>query len=341
MAALDLSTAMHTLHIRPVLRRMVRDSASARNDTLTREELPIGPLKALIGDANMMGYRNLHVSGTDASRYSGLSDLLRAGRNVGMTTTVTVPASRLWDENWIRARSYVNHAIIPFSGTPRDYDRAMGRDGAFDESLEDIADLHAQGVKFGLSFTLTQDNAARIDFVVRQAVELGAAFVRITPFAARMARDAASKALKPDALERLAAALEARRLGKQAGIPVRVDLVSAAELIARKGDYVPEPPLKALAEIAQQLVVCGDGKILPLNRAVDPCLSLGNLADGPLARLAGEWLVDGRAAALAQSCDLAWHALTAGHPNLPYTWAEEVAARTLMAPKTLRINQVA
>jgi hypothetical protein len=99
--------------------------------------------------------------------------------------------------------------------------------------------------------------------------------------------------------------IEAVRLGRELGLPVHVDVVSASQLLAYREVFVPERPVQALADIAATLVVNPDGAIVPLTHEIDPALHLGNLTDGPLPELARRWLADGRADALAQACDAA------------------------------------
>ncbi len=289
-------------------------------------------LHRCLDDAHALGYRDLAVSGGEPLLYGGLADLLTHARALGMHTALTTNGMPLTDRRWDGLAGLVDIVAVSIDGRPAEHDAIRRRQGAYRRTLANLPVLRRSGVPFGFIFTLTQHNVDSLDHVVRLAAETGARSVQVHPLTTtgRAVTDMAGE--RPDAVERLAALVEAGRTGAALGVRVHVDLVTAGQLVAYRSRMIPERPVLRLVDAAPTLVVRTDGSVVPLSHEVDRALHLGRLADAPLATLAEAWLADGRADALARACEVTWADLADHHPSSPFYWYDEVAARTCPAP---------
>jgi hypothetical protein len=124
------------------------------------------------------------------------------------------------------------------------------------------------------------------------------------------------------------ALFEAARLGRELGVVVHVDALTAEQLIAYRAALVPAQPVMDLVAVAPVLVVDTNANVLPLTHEISPRLALGSLAANRLSNLARGWLAAGRGDALAIACARTWAELTSGPEAPAVYWYDEVAART-------------
>lgn len=297
-----------------------------------REELYAGLLHACLEDAAALGYRQLSVSGGEPLLYSGLAELLTRARELGMLATLTTNGMPANERRWGPLAPLIDVAAISIDGTPAEHDAIRRRPGAFARTVANLPVIRASGVPFGLIFTLTQHNAASLDFVVRLAAEHGARSVQVHPLTLHGRATTALTGARPDGIELAVALIEAIRLGAALGVVVHVDALSAAQLAAYRANLVPERPVDALTDVAPVLVLAADGTLVPLTHEIDPALALGSLAGGArLARLAPAWLAAGHGDRLAEACERTWEELAASDAPAVY-WYDEVAARTRAVP---------
>ena len=222
----------------------------------------------------------------------------------------------------------MNVVAVSIDGPPHEHDAIRRREGAYRRTVANLPVLHRSGVPFGFIFTLTQTNIDSLDHVVRLAAETGARSVQVHPLTTSGRAATEMMGARPDALERLAALVEARRAGAALGVGVQVDLVTAGQLAVYRSRMVPERPVLRLVDAAPTLVVRAGATVVPLSHEIDPSLHLGRLADKPLPLLAEAWIADGRAEALARVCEETWGELAAHHASTPFYWYDEVAARS-------------
>jgi MoaA/NifB/PqqE/SkfB family radical SAM enzyme len=295
---------------------------------IAREELPMELLSPCLEDAAALGYRQLAVSGGEPLMYKPLPQLLAAAREAGMITTVTSNGMLATRKVWERIAPLVSVAAISIDGTQSEHDAIRCQEGAFARTVANLPVLRASGVPFGFIFTLTQHNVDSLAFVVRLAAEHGARSVQVHPLTMQGRATIAMKGGRPDSIEMAFALFEASKLGKEHGVVVRVDAVTAAQIAAHRNRLVPERPVRRLVDVAPVLIVNANATVVPLTHDVSPALRLGSLADGRLAALSAEWIANGRADALASACEHAWDDLTRGTPADPVYWYDAVAVRT-------------
>jgi MoaA/NifB/PqqE/SkfB family radical SAM enzyme len=293
-----------------------------------QEELPLSLLLPCLEDAARLGYTQLAVSGGEPLLYRGLAQLLAHARSVGMTTTMTTNGMLATYNRFGPIAPLVDVLAVSIDGRREEHDRIRGRVGAFDRTLENLEVLRDTGVAFGFIFTLTQHNADSLEFVVRLAAEQGAASVQVHPLSLHGRAATQTSGSRPDAVELLAALIEASRLGAELDVAVHVDAITREQILACRDRLVPSRPVRDLAEVAPILVVESDSTIFPLTHEVNRELSLGRLADAPLPVLAREWIATGGAAHLAAACEQTWNALAESAGSAAVYWYEEVARRT-------------
>jgi sulfatase maturation enzyme AslB (radical SAM superfamily) len=245
-----------------------------------------------------------------------------------MISTLTTNGMLATPAVWGALAPFLDVAAISIDGTPQEHDTIRRRQGAFARTIENLETIRSSGVPFGFIFTLTQHNVDSLEFVVRLAADHGARGVQVHPLTlqGRAATDLCDA--RPDDLELAAALAEAGELGRVYDIPVQVDTVTGAQLLAHRDRFVPARPVERLADVASTLIVNADGTVVPLTQDVAPSLALGSLTNASLAALTAVWIESGSGDRLAQACDDSWRTLAGTDgPHVLY-WYDAVAART-------------
>jgi MoaA/NifB/PqqE/SkfB family radical SAM enzyme len=293
-------------------------------------------LSGCLDDAVALGYRQLAVSGGEPLLYEPLGDLLAHARALGMLTSITSNGMLATAARWAPLAPLIDVAAISIDGTPSEHDALRRHDGAFAATVRTLEVIRASGVPFGLIFTLTQHNVDSLEFVVRLAAEQGARSVQVHPLTLHGRAATELPGARPDGIEMMFALFEAARLGRELGVVVHVDAVTAEQLLAYRAALVPARPVADLIAVAPVLVVDADANVLPLTHEITPRLALGSLAANRLSVLARSWLATGRGDVLAGACARTWAELTAA-PDVPAAyWYDEVAARTWPSVVQLR-----
>jgi MoaA/NifB/PqqE/SkfB family radical SAM enzyme len=301
------------------------------------EQLDWHMLSICLQDAASLGYRQLAVSGGEPLLYPHLDKLLAQARALGMLTSITTNGMLLTPARWAQISGLLEVVAVSVDGTAGEHDAIRGQHGAFARMLANLALIRASNVPFGLIFTLTQHNVDSLEFVVQLAAQQGARSVQVHPLTLYgRAADTMADA-RPDALELLAALAEAARLGRQLGVAVQVDALSAAQLQNYRSHLVPQQPVTRLTAVAPVLIVQADGAVVPLTHDVNRQLWLGSLYDASLPTLAREWLKAGQGDRLAHACAQTWeqlnaplelNAMTEPAESAALYWYDEVAAMT-------------
>jgi len=291
-------------------------------------ELPWEILADCLNDAYKLGYRQLAVSGGEPLLYRSLVNLLSRARALGMITTVTSNGLLLSRDALQPLAPWVHFMAISIDGRPGEHDALRCRKGAFDGTVENLANLRAAGVAFGFIFTLTQHNIDSLEFVVRLAAAQGAKRVQVHPLTLHGRALKTLPGARPDGVELVAALLEASRLGDELGVPVQVDALTVEQLLEYRSHVVPERPITQLIQIAPVLVVEADGVVMPLTHEISRSLKLGSLYEARLQWLAECWLAMDQGERLADACERTWSELSANVDSPAVYWYDEVAART-------------
>jgi MoaA/NifB/PqqE/SkfB family radical SAM enzyme len=292
-------------------------------------------LSACLADAVALGYRELVVSGAEPLLYEPLSELLAGARALGMRTRIVSNGTLATANRWGWLAPLIDAAAVAVDGTPSEHDAIRRSSGAFVAAVKNLEALRGSGVPFGLSFTLTQHNVDSLDFVVHLAARYGAHSVEVHPLALH-GRATGERPLRPDSGELSFALIEAARLGRELGVPVLVDALTADQLRSHRAALVPTRPVAQLSAVVPHLIVDADATVLPLTHHINPRFALGSLEQDRLLTLARGWLRAGRADALVETCARAWADLTAS-PQPAVHWYDEVAARSRRPPPSPRV----
>jgi MoaA/NifB/PqqE/SkfB family radical SAM enzyme len=293
-----------------------------------REELDVELLSLCLEDAVALGYRQLAVSGGEPLLYKSLVQLLEHARSLGMVTTMTTNGMLVTPVRWEALSPLLNLVAISIDGRPEEHDAIRRRDGVFVRTVANLEVIRASHVPFGFIFTLTQNNVDSLEYVVRLAAEHGARSVQVHPLTLHGRAATTMPDARPDAIELVAALLEASRLGNDLGIVVHVDVITVAQLVKFRDHLVPDTPVARLVDVAPALIVQADGSVMPLTHEVSRAFRLGSLLDDGLASLADDWIRRGQAGKLAEACERTWAELAKGHPDSAVYWYDAVATRT-------------
>ncbi|MDT9002318.1 radical SAM protein [Paucibacter sp. APW11] len=297
------------------------------------ETLPLPLMQGALDDAAALGYGQLALSGGEPLLYEALPLLLRQARRLGMLTSVTSNGLLLTPARWEPLAPWLSRLAISVDGRAASHDRLRGQPGALDKTLNKLALPRASGTPFGFIFTLTQYNIDELEDVVQLAAEAGADSVQVHPLTLHGRATQTLADARPDAMELLAALIEAQRLAialsASHGVQVHVDALSQRQLRAYRERLVPawpaEPPGPTLSTLAPVLVLQADGQVLPLTHELPRSLWLGSLHEQGLLALAARWLAGPAPAGLVQACADTWAALTSSEQPAAY-WYDEVAA---------------
>jgi Fe-coproporphyrin III synthase len=294
-------------------------------------------LSECLGEAYALGYRQLAVSGGEPVIYRPLGALLARARELGMVTSVTSNGMLLGPARWDPLAELVDVLAISIDGTPDEHDRIRGRQGAFDRTVANLATVRSSETPFGFIFTLTQHNVDSLDFVVRLAAREGARSVQVHPLTLDGRAAERMRGSRPDGIELEAALLGAALLGRELGVAVHVDAVTAQQLLLHFDALVPLRPVRRLVDVAPVLVVDPAGRVIPMTHEISRSLWLGSLFDARLADLACDWIAAGGGDVLAESCEQTWAELTEGRTPHAVYWYDEVAARTRSRVRVLTL----
>ncbi len=137
------------------------------------EEAPPGVVCGNLGDIRRLGVRMVDFTGGEPLLYSGLPEVLRHAKSLGMWTTVTTNGIRYSE----RAREIAGLVdILQFSlhGPDRETHDAATVTPSFDRVREGVATARALGQRPSLIHTVTDGNFGAVTEVIRLAREWGA-----------------------------------------------------------------------------------------------------------------------------------------------------------------------
>lgn len=131
-------------------------------------ELSTGDIYTVLDDLKAFGVPVLILSGGEPLMRADIFDISRRAKEmdfyVGLSTNGT-----LIDESNIDKIAEIgyNYVGISIDGIKETHDKFRRRDGAFDEAMHGIRLCRERGIKVGLRFTLTQDNAHELPEILQ------------------------------------------------------------------------------------------------------------------------------------------------------------------------------
>ena len=126
-------------------------------------ELSTQEVFQVMDDLRAFGVPVLILSGGEPLLRSDIFDISHRARDMGFYVGLSTNGT-LIDETNIDAIAEVGYDYVGVSidGIRETHDRFRRREGAFDASIDGIRLCRARGIKVGLRFTMTQDNAAEL-----------------------------------------------------------------------------------------------------------------------------------------------------------------------------------
>ena len=126
-------------------------------------ELSTGQVFEVMDDLKSFGVSVLILSGGEPLLRPDIFDISRRAKEMGFYVGLSTNGTLITEDN-IRAIADMNYNYVGISidGMRETHDRFRRKQGAFDESMRGIQLCQEQGIKVGLRFTLTQDNAAEL-----------------------------------------------------------------------------------------------------------------------------------------------------------------------------------
>ena len=143
-------------------------------DTDFKGELSTAEVHTVMDDLRQFGVPVLILSGGEPLLHPDIFDISRRAKEMGFYVGLSSNGT-LIDESNIDAIAAVgyNYVGVSIDGMRETHDKFRRKEGAFDESLRGIRLCHARGIKVGLRFTLTQDNAAELPDILKLMDEEG------------------------------------------------------------------------------------------------------------------------------------------------------------------------
>jgi len=126
-------------------------------------ELDTDEVFAVMQDLKSFGVSVLILSGGEPLMRPDIFEISRQAKELGFYVGLSTNGTLISEDN-ISAISSIGYDYVGVSidGLRETHDRFRRKQGAFDESIRGIRLCHDAGLKVGLRFTLTQDNAAEL-----------------------------------------------------------------------------------------------------------------------------------------------------------------------------------
>jgi Fe-coproporphyrin III synthase len=225
----------------------------------------------LVSDAARMGYQVVSVSGGEPFLYSGLLEVLRHAKSLGLRTTVTTNGYFLQPWRLEALRDFVDVLAVSLDGPPELHNRLRGSPHAFNRLCAGLKSLQASGLNFGFIHTLTHETWEHLLWIAEFAAESGARLLQLHPLEmAGRGEGLGALCAEEDGLAKaylVATALAARYRESMA---VQVDLLHR-EQVRRAPEMVYADDLPgdwdaiAPADLLGLIVMEADGAVVPIS----------------------------------------------------------------------------
>ena len=131
-------------------------------------ELSTGQVYEVLDDLKSFGVSVLILSGGEPLMRPDIFEISSRAKQMGFYVGLSTNGTLITEEN-IQAIADMQYDYVGISidGMRETHDRFRRKQGAFDESMRGISLCQDQGIKVGLRFTLTRDNAAELPDLLR------------------------------------------------------------------------------------------------------------------------------------------------------------------------------
>lgn len=132
-------------------------------DTDFPNELSTVQIFEVMEDLKQFGVPVLILSGGEPLLHPDIFDIARRSKDMGFYTALSTNGT-LIDENNIEqiAAMGFDYLGISIDGIAETHDKFRRKEGAFEASIKGLRLCHDRGIKVGLRFTMTQDNAEQL-----------------------------------------------------------------------------------------------------------------------------------------------------------------------------------
>jgi MoaA/NifB/PqqE/SkfB family radical SAM enzyme len=235
-------------------------------------ELDPAVVCGLVSDAARMGYQVVSFSGGEPFLYSGLREVLRHAKSLGLRTTVTTNGYFLQPRRLEPLCDLVDVLAVSLDGPPEMHNRLRGSPQAFDRLCAGLKNLRASGLNFGFIHTLTQETWAHLSWIAEFAAASGARLLQLHPLemAGRAEGRLGGLCAEEDGLAKaylLASVLSAKYSG---AMTIQLDLLHR-EQVSRAPEMVYAHELAgdwdgmAPADLLGLIVMEADGAVVPIS----------------------------------------------------------------------------
>jgi MoaA/NifB/PqqE/SkfB family radical SAM enzyme len=219
-----------------------------------------------------MGYQVISFSGGEPFLYSGLCEVLRHAKSLGLRTTVTTNGYFLQPRRLEPLQNFVDVLAVSLDGPPELHNRLRGSERAFDRLCAGLKSLRTSGLNFGFIHTLTQETWEHLAWIAEFAAASGARLLQLHPLemAGRAEERLGALCAEEDGLAKaylVATALAAKYSGT---MTVQVDLLHRDQVMRAPAlVYANELPggwdAIAPADLLGLIVVEADGAVVPIS----------------------------------------------------------------------------
>ena len=293
----------------------------------------------LVSDAARMGYEVISISGGEPFLYSGLEQVLRHSKSLGLRTTVTTNGYFLRPRWLDEVRDLVDVLAISLDGPRELHDAMRGANGAFDKVCSGVDQLRAYGMNFGFIHTLTYQTWEHMVWLGEFAAAQGARLLQIHPLemAGRAEEKLPGMRSGEDLLAKAYLLAFAMALTYDGVMNVQLDvlemeqvaampqLIYADELAAGWEDRVP-------ADLLGLIVMEADGTVVPISYGFARQYQICNLREQSLRQSWARFVRNGYIAYRYLCRELFVELTNRNQPLM--NWYEQVVARSQVAAST-------
>jgi MoaA/NifB/PqqE/SkfB family radical SAM enzyme len=333
-------TGQRILQLHPSLRcNLCCEHCYSSSGPGVRTELDPAMVCGLVSDAARMGYQVVSFSGGEPFLYSGLLEVLRHAKSLGLRTTVTTNGYFLQPRRLESLRDLVDVLAVSLDGPPELHNRLRGTPQAFDRLCAALKNLRASRMNFGFIHTLTHQTWEHLLWIAEFAAESGARLLQLHPLEmAGRGEGLGELCAEEDGLAKayvVAAALAAKYSGS---MTVQVDLLHREQVLRfpqivyadeLSGDWSAIAP----ADLLGLIVIEADGTVVPISYGFSRRYQICSLKEQKLDQGWQSFLNKGYPE-FRRLCRELFEELVAPTQRPLFNWHERVVARSHLFAST-------
>jgi hypothetical protein len=280
-----------------------------------------------------MGYQVVSCSGGEPFLYSGLREVLRHAKSLGLRTTVTTNGYFLQPRRLESLRDLVDVLAVSLDGPPELHNRLRGSPYAFDRLGAGLKSLRTSGLSFGFIHTLTHQTCEHLSWIAEFAAASGARLLQLHPLElAGRGEGLEALCAEEDGLAKaylVATALAAKYSGSMI---IQVDLLHR-EQVLRAPEIVYADELAgdwnviAPADLLGLMVMEADGAVVPISYGFSRQYQICSLKAQSLGQGWRSFLSEGYPE-FRRLCRGLFEELVSPNQRSLFNWHERVVARS-------------